>query len=398
MKKKETIKIKQKNEQGITLVALVITIVILIILATVTVNVAFGDGGLIKRGQLATEETVNSMEHEEQTFTNLETYINAVLGGGEVVPPEDIDPPVITSFTATEVTEDSITVETTASDNSNGTLKYEYRKGSESFVEGGTTYQFTGLTAGTEYTLEVKVTDGAGLSDTSTLIITPKKLATVVSELEAGDWVRYEDGTGVERDCVVLYDSTSEYGVEIITMETVEDVTLGDDNNFTTSMNSYNNAISTLNNATSKYINTTYADKARSVGSDPSNPTSDNPGYFTSSYSYMSSYNGKFKNGDTHHRADNNQMGTLNIRDIDETYWLASRFAYSDSADSTCNVRNVDASGVLIHYDYLCDVNSGGGTYSRSIAYGLRPVFHLKSGIKVTGGTGEEGSTYILGT
>ena len=396
MKKKETIKIKQKNEQGITLVALVITIVILIILATVTVNVAFGDGGLIKRGQLATEETVNSMEHEEQTFTNLETYINAVLGGGEVVPPEDIDPPVITSFTATEVTEDSITVETTASDNSNGTLKYEYRKGSESFVEGGTTYQFTGLTAGTEYTLEVKVTDGAGLSDTSTLIITPKKLATVVNELEAGDWVRYEDGTGVERDCVVLYDSTSEYGVEIITMETVEDVTLGDFN-FTTSMNSYNSAISTLNNATSKYINTTYADKARSIGSDPRNPTLDNPGYFTRSDSWFSSYNGKFKNEDTHYETDWNQMYTLNIHDIDEYYWLASREVGSNSSDGIFYVRYVFPGG-LLNSSSLCIVYSDGSAGLDSITIGLRPVIHLKSGIKVTGGTGEEGSPYILGT
>ena len=43
---------KKIEEQGITLVALVITIVILIILATVTINVAFGDGGLIQRNRL----------------------------------------------------------------------------------------------------------------------------------------------------------------------------------------------------------------------------------------------------------------------------------------------------------------------------------------------------------
>ena len=213
--------------------------------------------------------------------------------------------------------------------------------------------------------------------------------------LTAGDWVRYEDGTGVERDCVVLYDSTSEYGVEIITMETVEDVTLGDDNDFTKAMNSYNSAISTLNNATSKYINTTYVDKARSVGSDPSNPTTDNPGYFTSSYSYMSSYNGKFKNQDTHYETDYNQMGTLGIRDIDEYYWLASRGVSSTSSRSLFNVRYVNAGGDLYGYN-LCYVYSSGNTNSYSNTYGLRPVFHLRDTVIVTGGSGTEEDPYIL--
>ena len=40
-----------KSSFGITLIALVITIVILIILATITVNLAFGEGGIIQRAQ-----------------------------------------------------------------------------------------------------------------------------------------------------------------------------------------------------------------------------------------------------------------------------------------------------------------------------------------------------------
>ena len=137
-------------------------------------------------------------------------------------------------------------------------------------------------------------------------------------------------------------------------METVEDVKLGNGtgseqtNNttyFNIAMNSYNNAISTLNNATSKYINTTYVDKVRCVGSNPSNPTIDNPGYFTSSY--MSSYNGKFKNEDTNYSTDSNQMNALNIHDIDEYYWLASRSVYSHSSVSYFYVRCVSASGSL---------------------------------------------------
>lgn len=49
MKEKQILKI----QKGITLVALVITIVILIILATVSINIVFGDSGLIKKAQEA---------------------------------------------------------------------------------------------------------------------------------------------------------------------------------------------------------------------------------------------------------------------------------------------------------------------------------------------------------
>ena len=162
---------KMKGTRGITLVALVITIVILIILATVTVNVAFGDGGLIDQAKLAAEKTANSIYDEEASIANLTAYLNEELGGSEIAPPdipEDTEPPVITSFTETEVTANSITVSVVATDNSGGALKYEYRKGSESFTEGGATYTFTGLTSETQYTLEVKVTDEAGLFDTET--------------------------------------------------------------------------------------------------------------------------------------------------------------------------------------------------------------------------------------
>ena len=177
-------------------------------------------------------------------------------------------------------------------------------------------------------------------------------------------------------------------------METVENITLGDYNDFNTSMNSYNNAISTLNNATSKYINTTYADKARSVGSVPNNPNSQ-AGMHTTQFG--GSYSGKLRDTDTNYETDWNQMGTLGIRDIDEYYWLASRFVGSSSDSSTFNVRNVNTSGNM-NYWYLCLVKSSGNATSYSEMNGLRPVFHLKSNVKVTGGTGDEGSPYTLGT
>lgn len=45
----------------------------------------------------------------------------------------------------------------------------------------------------------------------------------------------------------------------------------------------------------------------------------------------------------------------------------------------------------------VCGVNDT-NVYSHSHAYGLRPIFHLRSNIKVTGGTGKIGNAYTLGT
>ena len=52
-------KVIQKNQKGVTLVALVITIIVIIILSTVTIDLAFGNNGLIKRAQLAKDMAAN---------------------------------------------------------------------------------------------------------------------------------------------------------------------------------------------------------------------------------------------------------------------------------------------------------------------------------------------------
>lgn len=56
------------------------------------------------------------------------------------------------------------------------------------------------------------------------------------------------------RTCIVLYDSSSEYGIQIITADTVEDVLLGNDTSFEESTNSYNEAIDTLNKKSNRIL------------------------------------------------------------------------------------------------------------------------------------------------
>ena len=331
---------------------------------------------------------------------------------------QDTEDPVISSFVETEVTENSITVSTTASDNSKGTLKYEYRKGSEGFVTGGATYTFSGLEASTQYTLEVRVTDGAGRSVTKTLqVTTDSGILTVDQALKAGDHVQYVDGKGITRDCVVLYDASSGYGVQIITMETVEQYEIGNGTGststnstyFNTGKNAYNSAITNLNSRASQYLNTTYASSARSVGSVPNNPSAEGAMYTGGSESWMSSYNGTLRGIDTHYETDYDQMTNLGIANIGTEYWLASRNVNSlwigggDTAEYDFVVRFVDSSGNDNEDDGLscaivkASISSSTITLgSDSNTYGIRPVFTLHNTIKVVGGTGQPGDAYIL--
>ena len=69
--RKESKKTKIGKQRGITLVALVITIIIIIILATVTINMAFGDNGLIKQAELARDLTANSTIAEQEGMNSL---------------------------------------------------------------------------------------------------------------------------------------------------------------------------------------------------------------------------------------------------------------------------------------------------------------------------------------
>lgn len=69
-----------KNQNGITLVALVITIVILIILATVTISIVF-NGGLVGRAEQAAQFYSNDTAYTQESITNVEHYLNDVLNG-----------------------------------------------------------------------------------------------------------------------------------------------------------------------------------------------------------------------------------------------------------------------------------------------------------------------------
>ena len=346
---------KNKKDNGITLIALVITIIVLLILAGVTIATLTGENGILTRATDAKEQT-EIASVREQAQLDMTNWIADKMKNGE-------DATVNTPEKVQEI------LEATNQNNEN-----KYYKG----------FTDTGITTPNGYEVpyeELYINSSGGGETTS----------KTVEDLVAGDRVYYDTGnTSIENqgiiECIVLYDSSSEYGVQIIAADTVDTVILGD-SNFNTAMNSYNNAITTLNaKAEEEYLNTTYASDARCVGSVPNNKNTES-GNFTSEYSYMSSYT-SFKDADTNYETDYNQMGTLNIRRANSDYWLASRSVDSGTISSYFNVRSVNTNGIVKGIDF-CYVGSSGNIRANERSKGFRPVFTLKSGIKVTEGDGE---------
>ena len=187
-------------------------------------------------------------------------------------------------------------------------------------------------------------------------------------------------------------------------MERIESVEFGngtgrndenlDEDKFNIAIDSYNNAIKILNEKAESYINPTYAKAARSVGSVPNNPNSES-GMYTREDSWFAEYNEKFKDSDNNYLLDWNQMNTLGIYNLGNNYWLASREVETYDNSNYFRIRLVHSSGTLYSRD-LFSVNSS-QKISYSATRGLRSVFTLKEGLKVTGGSGTEDEPYNLG-
>ena len=384
-KQKEKIPLKQrkKEEGGITLIALVITIIVLLILAGVSIATLTGQNGILTRASDAKEQT-EIAEVKERVQTDI---LGEQAGNnGELTKGKFIE--ILNKYFKDVPTEENFPEDITSL-----ILKTKEEYGSH----------------------DIKISEIYSGSF-------PKTPETVES-LKVGDKVYYDTGNsniGEEGiiECTVLYDKAyneekgTNYGIQIISTDIIKNsegtkvaVNLGsndetvDGSGFNKARNSYNNALKRLYDEAQKYLNTTYASEARCVGSDPADPDwdteTDEAEYFTRNegdedyYSYMKNYYGTFKDSDDKYDKDWTQMGTIEgIKPVSDYYWLASRRVDSDSRGSNFRVRNVDASGHLYGYGYLCNVGSRGRTYNNSYANGFRPVFTLKSDIKITEGDG----------
>jgi len=359
-KQEEENKVKTKKEKGITLIALVITIIVLLILAAVSIATLTGQNGILSRADDAKREN-EIASVKEQARLDISNYVAEKLINGE-------DSTVNTPEKVQEILDGA-----NAEEN-------RYYAG----------YTETGVKTPNGYEVpyeELYTTGSSGEGTTS----------KTVEDLVVGDKVYYDTGNTSIGDkgiieCTVLYDKAyneengTNYGVQIISKDIVDTVTLGS-NNFDTSMNSYNNAITSLNAKAEEYRNAIYASDARCVGSVPNNKNAES-GNFNSEYDYMLSYT--FRDTDTNYETDYNQMQTLGITTANSNYWLASRCVFSYSYVSYFLVRHVDPSGTLINNNTLCDVKPDGYELGISNSYGFRPVFTLKFEIKVIEGDGKD--------
>ncbi len=334
-------------------------------------------------GTWTTGTSVTGLNHNDIVYARLTDGRNS--GSHASVTIKDTIAPTISSFVSTSKSYTDITVKVTASDAQSGLATsgtYQYYLGNTlKSTSTSATYTYSGLSAGTQYTLKVIVKDKAGVTATRSINVTTNNYSTVTS-LEEGEYVEYRDTRGNTWTCVVLYDSSSRYGIQIITADTVGTVTLkGEDG--------YNNAISTLNDKALDYLNTTYASDARCVGSKPNNKNSQ-----SGTISYMGH---TMRDTDTNYETDYDQMTSLGIRTIGEEYWLASRFVsrWADSYEfGMYYVTSQWQSAIETLFEVAKDEYY---TYAGTFSYGLRPVFTLKSGIKIIGGDGTKNSPYRLG-
>ena len=86
---------KIKNENGITLIALILTIIILLILAAVTIAALSGDNGILKNAAKAKEETEQAEEDEKEALENMGVIVNEHLTGIEIEQVTDENPGIL---------------------------------------------------------------------------------------------------------------------------------------------------------------------------------------------------------------------------------------------------------------------------------------------------------------
>ena len=271
---------------------------------------------------------------------------------------QDTEPPVISSFEKTGSTANSITVSVEASDNTGGTLKYEYKIGEGGYTEGSSTYEFTGLQPGQEYILEVKVTDEAGLSDTETITVTTvQTLGELVTNgtIAVGDYIKYSPGTGTNTTNGVFTMTTAQTGytsnqnfnvseytgdwrilsidtsgadpvIEIVSRDNVTFYNNTESALFLRGKTGYNNVVQTLNTMCGYYVNPKYAISGRSIGSDVNNLNGKTDYYvYTGDNQYLKDNTNQYINVDEDYLVDTGLLSNIDEWVSNRSYWYASR-------------------------------------------------------------------------
>ena len=368
-----------------------------------------GEGSWTREASGVKEKTITGLVNGDIIYARL--YDGVSSGKYANIEVMDKIAPEITKFEIVEVTQSSVFVKVEANDFESGlatTGAYKYYLENElKEISNNINYNYINLNTKHTYNLTVEVVDNVGNKARKVQKVTTLGEQLADDVLLEGKYVNYEDGTGVTRKCAVLYDSKSEYGLQIITLDTVENVTLGDREN----VSQYNNAVNDLNKITEKYINFKYVKDSRCVGSNPIDKNIQGNYYTVDSTKY--NFNGQLREADENYLYDFNKMKELDICELDNDrlngreYWLASRYILDISNMGsaygylTHDLYAINNSGYLDNNALrgILNVHKKGymGIEGSIESFGLRPVFILKENIKIVKGSGSKVDPYVLG-
>ena len=367
---KENKRILKRRERGITLIALVINIIVLLILAGVSISMLTGNNGIITQAQNAREETkiANVIEQAK-------TDILGIQAGND----GEIDKDQFVKIL--------------------GNYFVEVPKSSE-LPDDLTTLTLTTKEEYGNYPINISEIYNGTFKE-----ITYKKVA----DLKVGDRVYYKDKNNNDIECLVLYASSSKYGIQIVPKvgNGIYNISLNDEY-FDGGKEFYNNLLRLLYDKCQEFLNTDYATSARNLGSNPENPTWDvftnDAGYYTKEIatekgeyqSWMEEnnmYNNILKNEDEQYITDLEQIEKANIQ-LKGVWIMSSRYIeFLDSGDvtyTTFGVYKLLANGISkqeICQMYYTD-KEGFNKYSYTVQGMVCPVFTIKNDLKITEGDG----------
>ena len=351
---------KLKKTRGITLIALVITIIVLLILAGVSIAMLTGENGILSQAQNTSRETGKTSVIEQ---ARLDILAKQAEESGRTIYKEELKEILDKYF---ETVPDNYTLDTELQ------TKNEYG----------------------DYQILVSEIYNGELIEGPILakdVLIPNENGT--TEEEKSPFIKYNNILWR-----VLYNDET-HGLQIITNDNIDNVTLGDEDVEKT-ISSYNNAIDTLNNKAKEYKGLKAID-ARSLGSIATLID----GKFQGDTSGTKSVAGyTIKSQDINYREDYNQIRTLDLVDLTSpgSTWLASRCIYQEGDNWLIGlyIYFVSNSGSL----YVSDDYDGDWEISTNSAnirceaetYGLRPILLLPSDIYITSGNGTKEQPYVI--
>ena len=353
---------RRKNTQkGITLIALVVTIIVLLILAGISISMLTGNNGILTQAEDAKEETRGASVEEARDLWKINKEADKQTESETAQTLEELINGLVNQKLLTEDEKDQIL------GNADKEIKatYQVTIGSRTIV-----FKTKEILAGDVLKTDSTATDAAAKSP----------------------YVTYNG-----LDCRVLYNDET-HGLQIITSESVETVTLGYedtmvtsvdftyegtatgvDENFKKAATSYNHAVENLNNKAKIYKDTKgIAKDARCLGSIPTlmdgKFQGDTSELWSGSYDYLTTYgwNNKFQTTGLNYTEDVKQLNDLGLNVSSGWTWLASSIGISSSSVTDISVCTVNSGGNASR-NFFCLVHSNGFCSRRDFKFGVPP-------------------------